>query len=339
MPPDIIIDKYLPRCEEVWRRTLDQHGSMDGYDSAVRLHILPFFAGTRVADWKPWLIHEFIKKLDRTIARTAKGTPFTDGRKLRKESKKRILAILSGICSIAIDDGLLEENPVKNYVRKLERYGTTRGRDHARAKPIQKWMALTEGERDRVLVAARTVLDLKYSSFYHFLAGTGARPSEAAALRWKDVDLEGKTTGGVPVVFIRFTIKRGGKYIGKTKSGRSRPVELHPSLIPMLTALKATVPHDDKDFVFTRLNGRPFSQAFRNQVWALVLGLAGIERWLPVYCLRHTYASILIGKGASITRVSQQLGHYNDEVTRTTYYHWLPVKSNPDMDRLGLKTA
>lgn len=287
------------------------------------------------------LIIKFIGCLGDKVALTAKRTPYPDGRKLSKTSQKRILAILSGICRLAITYGLLETNPAKDYGRLLKQFGENAssqdGGKHQRARPIAKWKALTIEERDRVLLAARLFLSMQNYAYYHFLAGTGTRPSEAAALRWKHLDLEGQTTGGVPVVQIRCTIKRGGTHIGPTKSRRWRPVELEAAVVQNLKALKVSGPDNPDGFVFKRLNGRPFSQAFRNNVWAVVLGLAGLPRWLPVYCLRHTYASILINKDVSITFVSLQLGHYDDEVTRVNYLNWLPVKSNSHLSRLGLK--
>lgn len=341
--PGTTIEDFLPECRKVWGNSIDPHGSLESYESAVTHHIRPFFEGTALRDWDEWLIIKFIEELNGKEARTAKGTCYPDRRKLTKRSKKRILAIFSGICRLAIVHGLLDRNPAKDYGRLLKQYGEQSSPSepketrHQRARPIAKWKALTIEERDRVLMTARKFLSLRYYAYYLVLAGTGVRPSEAAALRWKHLDLEGETTNGVPVVHIRVTVKRGGKHIGQTKSGRDRVVELDPAVVEVLMALKAIVPHNPKNFVFTRPNGRLFSQAFRNNVWAVILGLAGLTRWLPVYCLRHTYASILINHDVSITFVSQQLGHYDDEVTRITYYHWMPVNSNPHLARLRLR--
>lgn len=342
--PGTTFEAFLPECRMVWHNSIDLHGSLDSYESAVKHHLLSFFQGTAFLDWKPWLITEFIKELNGKPALTGKGTLFPDGRKLTKEAKKRILAILSGICQLAIVHRLLEENPGKNYGRLLKQYGknfsqgdrTNSG--HERARPIPKWKALTIDERDRVLMAARTFLSPRYYAYFLFLAGTGVRPSEGAAVRWKHLDLDGETTNGVSIAHIRTTFKRGGKHIGKTKSGRARKVELNPAVVETLKALQALGPHHPNDFVFRRLNGSPFDQGFRTQVWAVIVGLAGIGRWLPLYSLRHTYASVLISHNVPITFVSQQLGHYSDDVTRTVYFEWLPTASTLNLSQLHLKS-
>lgn len=45
------------------------------------------------------------------------------------------------------------------------------------------------------------------------------------------------------------------------------------------------------------------------------------------YCLRHTYASLLLADGESLKVVSEKLGHATEILTLTTYSHVLP-----DMD-------
>ena len=334
--PNVCLEDYYPHCLTVWRNTLDQHGSLQVYESTVRHHLIPFFKGIPIQTWNRRLMRRFVKRLGATKALSVQGTPFTDGRMLSKGTKKRILAILSGICSIAMDeDELLKENPAKNYVTTLKRYGGGKTRQ-VRAKRIPKSHALTIEERDRVLIAARKVLALNYYIFLVLLAATGLRPSEAAALRWEDCDLTGRTTNGVPVVYVSRTFKRNQKNIGQPKSKDSRVVELDPVVVELLLELRATIPDNRYGLIFMRPNGKPFRQGFRNNLFALVLGLIGFRRWLGIYCLRHTYASILINKGVSISIVSKQLGHSGDEVTRETYYHWHPNKSEGHLSRLGL---
>ncbi len=115
-------------------------------------------------------------------------------------------------------------------------------------------------------------------------------------------------------------------------------MQLDPAVVESLKSLRSLVSPSEKDFVFRRLNGRPFDEGFRTQVWAVILGLSGLTRWLPLYCLRHTYASVLISCNVSITFVSQQLGHYNDEVTRITYFEWLPDAATSNLSPLRLRS-
>jgi integrase len=70
-----------------------------------------------------------------------------------------------------------------------------------------------------------------------------------------------------------------------------------------------------------------------------VLIKAGLRR-IRIHDLRHTYATLRISKGDSITDVSNQLGHYSVKLTLDVYNHWLPGgrKSEVDgLDSLGTK--
>ena len=51
--------------------------------------------------------------------------------------------------------------------------------------------------------------------------------------------------------------------------------------------------------------------------------------------MRHTFASLLLERGAPITYVSRQLGHRDASITLRVYAHWLPDASRERLvDRL-----
>jgi len=61
---------------------------------------------------------------------------------------------------------------------------------------------------------------------------------------------------------------------------------------------------------------------------------------IPPYCLRHTFASLLLMKGAPITYVAAQLGHSKPTTTLQYYAKCLPEEKMRFVDCLdALKGA
>ena len=52
------------------------------------------------------------------------------------------------------------------------------------------------------------------------------------------------------------------------------------------------------------------------------------------HCLRHTYASLMLQQGESLTYVQRQLGHASINFTADTYGKWLPPENKAAVDRL-----
>ena len=62
------------------------------------------------------------------------------------------------------------------------------------------------------------------------------------------------------------------------------------------------------------------------------------EKFMPTFWtdwdlendLRHTYATFLLQKGASVWWVSRQMGHSSIQATVDTYFHYLPDEDDRD---------
>jgi len=65
---------------------------------------------------------------------------------------------------------------------------------------------------------------------------------------------------------------------------------------------------------------------------------AGLRRF-RFHDLRHTYGSLLIQEGASITYVKEQMGHSSIQVTVDTYGHLIPGADIAWVDRLDSETT
>ena len=151
----------------------------------------------------------------------------------------------------------------------------------------------------------RLILDHFQGSHWYplayFLFFQGARPSEAVALRRRDVDLHHG------VVYIRRSRVQSDE--GKTKTKKSRrTVRLHPDTI---TVLRDAWPIDAEpdDYVFTTPTGAPVDQAnFQKRQWRPMLRCLGL-RERPLYNTRHSYISYLLSIGKRPSFVAEQTGH------------------------------
>lgn len=337
--PNVTFAEYVPRCVQVWKGDELEEGTIEGHLQILNDHILPFFRNgkARIAEPDRDAVIAFKQHLEQ---KRPTGGKYKKQLKTKtnysKNTIRNFLRTLSAVFTIAMEDGVRPTNPAS-------RLGRRRGRKAAkedRIQPIEVRRALTKAELTRVLVAARLLLDDRDYTAICLLVGTGMRPGEARAVQWKHFDLEGSQPHheGVPMVSVVQTFKRGNK-IGPTKGKEHRDVELEATLCALFRRLKERVQPRPDDFVFSEDGGRTaVSEKELNAVWPYVLAMANIDRWLPIYCLRHSYASILIREGAALNFVSRQLGHKDTSTTEQYYANWLLIKSHGALTKLGLAT-
>ena len=75
---------------------------------------------------------------------------------------------------------------------------------------------------------------------------------------------------------------------------------------------------DSEDFVFAASPQRPRSQEWARKTWVRIRTSAGISERVRFHDLRHTFASILIGRQASPVELAEQLGD-SVQVAMQTY--------------------
>jgi len=334
--PSITLQAFFPTCLTIWREEQAlQEGTIDGYTTHAQDHILPILGHRAIRDITRKHVLDLKSQLGQKQAFARSKTPLKRPRVLTKGSVKKIIATLSSMLGFAVDEGIRADNPAARMGRRKGQ----RAPDEELVQPIPVCKALTKQERDLVLLTARHMLNAVLLLFLYLLAATGMRPGEARALRWRHFDLDGTLDNhnGVPMVLVEVTFKDNGE-IGVTKNKKVRWVELERSLCARLRKHKAHLnPHPD-DFVFCGDNPREaLADHQLRQPWPFLLATAGITRWVPIYCLRHTYASILLSEGVPTAFITAQLGHASTAITQKYYANWLNIKSFGALDRLGLE--
>ncbi len=171
----------------------------------------------------------------------------------------------------------------------------------------------------------------RLEALYVLAITTGMRQGELLGLKWEDVDLEAGT------VQVRRTLStRVGKGFSfgppKTAKGR-RSIKLpevakgalgrHLSAqLEEKTELKGL--WEDNGLVFTTRVGTPVGrQELVARSFKPLLSKAGLPD-IRFHDLRHTCATLLLGKGVHVKFVQELLGHATISITLDTYSHVLP---------------
>lgn len=149
----------------------------------------------------------------------------------------------------------------------------------------------------------------------------GLRIGEATAFRWPDVDWKHH------VLHVRKT-HSGGQLGRTTKTGKTRQVEISPSLLSILKELRRDREREwgknVPEFVFCTPSGSPMdNHNVRYQYFSKVLKSAGLRK-IRIHDLRHTFATLHLSSGSPLQWVSRQLGHASVKITADVYYHYLP---------------
>ena len=304
-------------CALLWMETFvkptKKQSTARGYESILKLHLLPEFGRIPLSDIQRSDIRAF-------LARKIEGG-------LTPTRAKRIKAALSGVFAFAMEDDLIGRNPAAG----LDRYLGNKDEGLTGTKPDP----FSAGELATYLRIARDH-EPRYFPFFLTLARTGLRLGEALGMRWEDVRF---AEGFVEI--------RRALVDGKTttpKSGKARRVPISPELSATLETLKADREaeggSDGAGWVFVNREGRPLDgRNMRARVHRRICERAGL-RTIRLHDFRHTYATLRIAAGHNIAEVSKHLGHASIKITIDLYHHWSPDQGRDEvaeLDRMGLE--
>ncbi len=192
-------------------------------------------------------------------------------------------------------------------------------------EPSFRWLTLDDQAK---LLSVVPVEDI---GIILFLMLTGCRPSEARALKVKDVDLKNE------VIIIKNAFSRG-VYREKRKGRNSKPVvmPIHPDLLPILKDIIERTPFPES-FVFTNPRTKtPYSQESINRLWNKIRHSAGLPKDIRLYdATRHSFASNLLNHNVPLSRISKLLGHSSTKMTER--YTHVDIKSlRYDLEQISI---
>lgn len=212
--------------------------------------------------------------------------------KYAKDTIRHIKSMLHMMYDAAIKNGLCEVNPIN---------GVSLPQAHTK---IVK--ALTKEDQNKFEETLSKLQEIDEYIIRFFLL-TGLRRAELINLQWSDWNRQANA------IYVRKS---------KTDAG-VRKIPLVPETSAILFMLYNRKDKKTSPYIFA-VDGEPVKESHLRHICRRTARLAGIRHVTP-HMLRHTFATRLLERGASVKAVSKLLGHRDEAFTMKRYL-------SPDQD-------
>lgn len=273
--------------------------TVDAKNAALNCHLLPLIGDLPLESVTYAVIEDLKLALAKKKITRVAADKLDVARTLAPKTINNCLIVLRRMLKVARKRGLITQVPEFELLK-----APLPDIDFLDFEAADRLVAAAQGElRTMILVALRT----------------GMRHGELLALRWQDVDLvAGRIT-------VRQNVVRG--IIGTPKSGKPREIPLGEDVH---AALK-THRHLRGPLVFCGADGRMLTDSELKHPLANVCKRAGL-RSIGWHTLRHTFASHLAMRGATLKVIQELLGHAT--ILMTMRYAHLAPEISRDAVRL-----
>ncbi len=307
----LTIGEYLERWLTDTLRGTVRVSTFERHEQIIRTHLTPAFGRVKLKTLAPAHVRSLHReKLDEGLA------PAT---------VRKVHSTLHKALSQAVSDGLIPRNAA----------------DVKAPRPAPDEMRpLSEAEARTFLEAAREAED-RFEALYVLAITTGLRRGELLGLHWDDADLERGT-----LRVGRALVREGGRHVvGETKTKRSRRrVNLTPRTVAALKVhrrrqleerMRLSDLYEDWDLIFATNVGTPLNpENLVKRSFKPLLSKAGLPE-IRFHDLRHTCATLLLGRGVHPKMVQELLGHATIAMTLDTYSHYLPSMGDQASGAMG----
>jgi len=308
---NVTVAEYLARWLSDSVRGTVRVSTFERHEQIIRAHLVPAFGRMK------------LKTLTPAHVRSLHREKLEEG--LAPATVRKIHSTLHKALSQAVADGLIPRNAA----------------DVKAPRPAPEEMhPLSESEARTFLEAAREAGD-RFEALYVLAITTGLRRGELLGIRWNDADLD-RGTLRVGHALVR----EGGRHVvgeTKTKRGRRR-VNLTPRTVATLKAhrnkqleqrVKVGSLYEDHSLIFSSKKGTPLSpENLVKRSFKPLLKRAGLPE-IRFHDLRHTCATLLLGRSVHPKIVQELLGHATIAMTLDTYSHYLPSMGNQATGAMG----
>jgi len=282
----------------------------DRYVLNLQKHIIPFFREKKLNSIYSGHIQEFVKHLSQKKSGKYKNPSLRSVKTLSPKTVNNNLMILSSLFSDALDDRMIDVNPV--LIKKHKLSVKNEEADFFSVQEIQTFLRYVRAE---------------YYSFFFLLWNTGLRVNEATALKWSAIDFENKMIRITKSIYRRYGTDGSGSLIEtepKSSAG-NRIVPLTPQLEQVLLDARREKSVQGIDgYIFERRVRRFSRDDFRYEPYIAdgiirsefrrALRQAGLTDTLKVHSIRHGYITV-VRKYLPEWLAKRIIGHYTPDTT------------------------
>ena len=293
-PGRLTLADHLHNWLEGYVKTNCSERTLDGYTSIIEHHLIPSLGHVQLKQLQPQAIQAYYgKAVSQLSSRTVHHHHRVLSQSLKYGVKQGYLA--RNVCEL-VD----APSPKKKLMRTL-----------------------TPGETEALLDMAK---DSYYYPIIYAAVSTGLRRAELLGLRWRDIDLEMLSISVSQVLYKR----RGTCTFKEPKTTHSRRrVAMTPKLALFLKQYQSERKRlyrklekqlTPDDLVFASVEGKPIDPNVLTHAFSRMAkraGLAGVR----FHDLRHTFASLMLLRGAKPKVISEALGHSSVAFTMDVYSH------------------
>jgi integrase len=293
-PVRLTLAEHLHNWLEGYCKTNCSQRTYDGYQAIIEHHLIPALGQLQLKHLHPQAIQKYYGQA------CEKLSPLTVHHHHRT---------LSQSLKYAVRQGYLGRNPAELV-----------DPPSPRRKPMR---TMTPGEVETLLDMAK---DSGYYPVIYTAMSTGLRQAELLGLRWRDIDLDMLSISVSQVLYKR----RGVYQYKEPKTSHSRRrVAMTPKLATYLRGYRAEReglflmlerPLTLDDLVFTNVRGNPVDPSVLSHAFGKIARQAGLNG-VRFHDLRHTFASLMLLRGAKPKVISEALGHSSVAFTMDTYSH------------------
>jgi integrase len=294
-PGRLTVAEHLKNWIEGYVKTNCSIRTLDAVQSIVERHLIPALGHIQLKQLHPQAIQEYYgKALEKPLS--ARSVHYHH--RILKQSLK-----------YAVRQGYLGRNPCEMV-----------DPPSPRKKPMR---TLTPSELEALLEHAS---GNQFYPIYYTAVSTGLREAELLGLTWRDIDLDRLSISVNKVLYKR----RGVCQFNEPKTSHSRRrVSMTPKLALFLKKYKEErellclelgkcLTLDD--LVFANTEGKPIDPGVLSHNFGRIVKRVGLEG-VRFHDLRHTFASLMLLRGAKPKVISEALGHSSVAFTMDVYSH------------------